>query len=269
MRLTIEQRSSLVTSYQAGTKTAQLSREYGISKVAVCGLLSRRGLLKNQSASQRKYPLQEDGFDTIDDERTAYWLGFLAADGYVRNHALILRLATLDYDHIVKFRDWLQPGKPIQTIHSSDGTAQVGIEIKSKHIVDSLSRHGVATRKTYTFDCRPNMEPHLTKHFYRGYVDGDGSFGYKGSKFWFNLLATEPFLVEFQEWLHNEAGINPTKIGFRRGMWKIDKAGRLVVSSLLDLLYPNATIFLDRKYNAAINILRAGSAQRNQPRLVS
>lgn len=107
MRLTHQQRDNLVDAYLQGATTLALEKEYGISHVAVCGLLSRRGILKNRSQSQRKYPLNESIFQVIDDEATAYWLGFLAADGYIYKDALSLRIASTEIEHIQKFRGWI------------------------------------------------------------------------------------------------------------------------------------------------------------------
>lgn len=61
----------------------QLSEKYCITTVAIIGLLKRRGyIMKPQTELQRKYPINETFFDTIDTQEKAYILGLLYADGY-------------------------------------------------------------------------------------------------------------------------------------------------------------------------------------------
>lgn len=102
------------------------------------------------------------------------------------------------------------------------------------------------------------MPDELIRHFYRGYVDGDGHVGFPSGKARLELLATKPFLEEFQSWLYDTLGIAPTAIRFYRGMWAIQKCGNRQVPRIAHLLYSDCSWYLDRKYNAAVNILRIG-----------
>jgi hypothetical protein len=44
------------------------------------------------SRFERKYVCNNGSFDAIDSEHNAYWLGFPAADGYIRGNTLRFRL---------------------------------------------------------------------------------------------------------------------------------------------------------------------------------
>jgi hypothetical protein len=58
-------------------------------------------------------------FTDIATEEQVYWLGFLAADGSVKNrHALVVHLAGYDRDHLLRLRRFLVSEHAISTSKS-------------------------------------------------------------------------------------------------------------------------------------------------------
>lgn len=72
-RLNDKERIELVQMWQTGKHTPkQLAEYFGISVVAIRGLLKRRSFkMASQTVLQRKYPIDEAFFDKIDTEARA------------------------------------------------------------------------------------------------------------------------------------------------------------------------------------------------------
>lgn len=62
----------------------------------------------------RKYKLDEECFKTIDSEAKAYWLGFLAADGYICSSKVVgCKLGIKDVEHLKKLGMFFKTDMPI------------------------------------------------------------------------------------------------------------------------------------------------------------
>src|SRR5436309_4936012 len=73
----------------------------------------------------RLYTLRADAFAAVDDEPTAYWLGFLFADGSVtRRGGVTLVLQERDTDHVRAFATFLGSDAPIASL-----TRQAGVRL--------------------------------------------------------------------------------------------------------------------------------------------
>ena len=69
----------------------------------------------------KKYTINEDYFDVIDNQDKAYWLGFIAADGYNREDRgyIEFRLHKQDIDILNKFKQCLSSNHNIQIMLKS------------------------------------------------------------------------------------------------------------------------------------------------------
>ncbi len=195
-------------------------------------------------------------FHTIDSERPAYWLGFLAADGYVRGNRLQLVLSGNDRGLIEQFRADLQATNPIYD-SAVKGHSIAKICISCPHLTRDLRAYGITRRKTYTLAWPPNIPDCVIHHFIRGYVDGDGGFYATRNKYaaspniQFRVCSTLSFLQSMQSHLMQSCNLRQTKIyqDKRRPSESgtLIYTGRLQVKRILDYLYHDATIWLPRK----------------------
>lgn len=125
----------------------------------------------------RKYNLNENFFDVLN-EKSAYWLGFLYADGYVRmkdgkSGELKLKLKDTDKNHIEKFLKDINCDKPIKC--GIDNKSKFcSVTIYSNLLVNKLFDLGCVNNKTQKIRL-PELTEELISHFIRGYFDGDGS----------------------------------------------------------------------------------------------
>src|SRR5205085_9225815 len=127
------------------------------------------------SEVKRRYALREDAFARLDDEATAYWLGFLCADGcnYRRRGCgeVHLVLQKRDIPHLERFAAFVGTEKPIRKEARYE---TYRLSLYSKRMSDDLIRLGCPPRKSWAL-AFPAVPGPLVAHFIRGYFDGDGS----------------------------------------------------------------------------------------------
>ena len=241
--------NSVIEDYNNCLSITQLMSKYHLSKNKV------KDILHSNDVSTSKITFNDTVFDVIDTEEKAYWLGFLYADGYVssRDNTVELSLKILDAKHLFKFKQFLNAKRDIKLDFK---VGRCRFSIRSNHFKEQL----------INLDCTPNKSLILkfptedqvpTKYiipFIRGYYDGDGILSYTLrnktiSIISTGMLGTEDFLLEMFEHL--------PKLNHRT-LLKANKEGAeecKVVSwskndsiYLLNQLYNNANIYLDRKY---------------------
>jgi len=115
------------------------------------------------------------------DKTKAYWLGFLAADGYVYKNYLCLGISEKDLEHLKKFKNFMEVKNKIE---ENDITNSVRIRIGNKKLVKNLKRYNIRPRKSYMNESLIEYIPDSMKGFFiAGFFDGDGSvFSYKAHK---------------------------------------------------------------------------------------
>lgn len=125
---------------------------------------------------QRKYACDEQYFTRLTAE-SAYWLGFILADGNVyvrwRNNRpqFVFSLYSVDREHLEWFRSCLGSNHPITRAKTGVYTFRV----LSYGLCLSLEHRGIVPCKSKIVEM-PELPTRLEKHFWRGVIDGDGSF---------------------------------------------------------------------------------------------
>lgn len=202
-------------------------------------------------------------FDTIDTEEKAYWLGFMYADGYVQNNgnSVELSLKGSDVEHLEKFRVFLQNSNEVKIGTSKCGDkrfTRCRLIMTDKHFHDTLIEKGCVPNKSLilTFPDKSLFSSEdLIIHFIRGYIDGDGciTYGCTGYSI-ISIIGTKEFLDGLMELypdifttIYHKDKRHPTSNTYcvELGAEKSAEFGQL--------LYSNATVFLQRKYDKFIN----------------
>lgn len=122
-------------------------------------------------------------FKEITNSYTAYILGFMWADGHVRNDGRHFNVGGVkeDIDEIeflfFKIGNWC---KSIQDRSKHGWKTAVYLIGSNKEIYDFLLEHDFDKKSSVSADKILNKIPDNLKHyFFRGLIDGDGSFYYK------------------------------------------------------------------------------------------
>lgn len=217
----------------------------------------------------KKYNLNENFFETIDTEEKAYWLGFIAADGYIsekNKKYLQILLHRNEYKHIEKFLNSIESNQKVRIEEK-----YCRVLINRKKMVQDLIKLGIVQNKS-KLKLWPNIGPLLIKHYIRGYFDGDGSFIVdKKNSIRFQIVGVNiETLKEIQNFLSKRLNLNITKIIWTGTCWRVSYGGKNQVKKIFDLLYQNVSIFLDRKFNLIQNYYLNNKLNfTNQPKLIS
>lgn len=209
-----------------------------------------------------KYSYNEKFFENIDNENKAYWLGFLYADGGInvgkRSKNLEITLGERDKDHLTKFIHDIQGNMPIRekTVKlKGKEYKSYRVNICSSKLCEDLINLGCTPNKSLTLTFPQDIEPHLYPHFIRGYLDGDGTIS---TRCRISICGTYDFLYSLQQHLIKELDITKVKIlsDKRAKHYQYERVGANALK-ILDYLYSNAEVYLDRKYDKAIAYLNS------------
>lgn len=226
--------------------------------------VSQRKYRYKISTSSRKYSFNEHYFDNIESEHQAYWLGFLMSDGY--NHEsksqVSLRLHIQDIEILQKFKEDLQYTGEISIINRGN-TQYCDLTLCSPIFSETLAKLGCIQGKTYTLEF-PKLPNNLLNHFLRGYFDGDGCISItqrsnrkEGSmQYQLNFVGKDSVILKIQDIICKNTGVFKTKLRNRKNSFAncISWCGRKVCFKILQYLYKDSTIYLNRKYNKYLQI---------------
>lgn len=225
-------------AYLNGRSLTQIAKDFKVSRHRISHELKQEGI----EVKKRKYPLNEQAFESIATEEAAYWLGLLFADGYIDSYGRhSVELTLKDKELVEGFARFLGSDAPI-----APKAGSWRVCIGSKKLVEDIISHGCYRKKSLTLEFPTSIPNALIHHFMRGYFDGDGSINTSRSGI-FRVMGTESFLNEYVARL----GVKPTKllVDKRRpeGALTFQKSGRQELSKIYDFLYKDATLFLARK----------------------
>lgn len=249
----------VIKMYSRGYGGSTIAKYFKIKEDVIYRILKRRNINKRKFTYYRVYDLNEDFFEIIDTEEKAYWLGFLYADGCnSRNRSILLRISERDESHLLKFKKSLSSNAPIYE-HDNGIAISKGVTLHSKKLTSDLSKHGVVVNKTFKtkFPNLPNST--MKRCFIRGYFDGDGSLSFgrtKSNSFYshFSLSGNKVFLEEIQLFMMKKLNLNKTKIIKDKTIHRLTYGGRVQSTKVMDWIYKDATIYLDRKYNTYLEL---------------
>lgn len=194
----------------------------------------------------RNNEIIHDYFENINTEEKAYWLGFLFADGNVSKNKnyISLGLNKKDIKHIESFAKCINCNSKIFI----DSKNIVRFSVGSSKMKKDLVNKGCVPCKSLILSEPLNLPEHLTKHFIRGYFDGDGCIYYVNSKKdqpGISFVGTKKLLkyISIKLNLEKEPSIKTNC----KNTFYINYTGSNA-RRVLNYLYEESTIHLDRKY---------------------
>lgn len=242
----------IVELYQAGNSLTQIAKKYKVDHHAIGRILKKRNI---EVINRQNLPrMDETVFEKINNEKKAYWLGFIYADGYISKGEFGIALSIKDEKHILKLQKFFNYTGNIR--YRTDNNS-CSIVFRNKKVINDLKKLGVLERKSkiIQFPTSKQVPKKYIRHFIRGYIDGDGSVFYnKNGLARLSILGTESILN----------GIITTMNFKKLKMRKANKDGCEEVKSIewtgeyvlgyIKSLYNHSTISLDRKKNKILEI---------------
>lgn len=255
-KLTQSDVEEIIKLYQSGLSIRKIEPLCNVRRTRI-GTILKLNNVKTKSCGNpykiRKYKLNEHYFDNIDTENKAYWLGFIISDGHVSNDGVVIGLCIKDENHLNKFLKDIESDTKIKY---DNKTKSCHISIYSYDLVESLRKLKLSKNKSRNA-VFPKIRIGLIRHLMRGMIDGDGSISITKNKykkgihpnFAIKMCGTENIVNKFQYYITTKLKIDPSKIKKSdTGFCQIGWGGNNKTFKIIDWLYKDANIYLDRKY---------------------
>lgn len=244
----------MIAAYLAGATAKDSAALFGYSYAACFNALKRNGIkARSFSEVRRQRKIDETYFDQIDTEEKAYWLGFITADGAVSGKMLLLSQKVDDASHLEKFAASLQSDYPVKVRENSGfgkGHYQAYIHMTSARLVTALRRLGIDENKSFSVKPCQAIPSEYQPAYWRGMFDGDGGILHSPLSLppWgLTLVGNYAMVSGFQEFIKQFVTSKATVIPCRT-IFQIRYGGSKMPCAVAHVLYDNAIIYLDRKY---------------------
>lgn len=238
------------------TKTQkEIAKIYNVSYSTINRLIISSGIkvAGRSRLNESKLKFDINYFDEINNEEKAYWLGFIAADGCLKNNKV--SLISKDKEMIDKFKSYLSAEHKLSTIKTLDKRTKkeytsYKISITNNLFTRKLENY-INNDKSNNF-VLPSIEDKYIPFFIAGMFDGDGYVGFRnGEKLRCSLISTKECLIQIQN-IIEKIGIKKTelyKYKNTKNVWKMHLYSGAY--DFLNYIYndKHSEIYLSRKYN--------------------
>lgn len=208
--------------------------------------------LSSMKQKERKYPAN-DFYFSEPNEKMAYLLGFIAADGNVskKYHNLTITLSEIDIDFLRKIKSELG-GREVKTYQNQDGFSFCTWSCASRQIREDLEKYNIFPNKTFSFTFPENLPKIFWKDFIRGYFDGDGSIYEDANGLRFSIgSAKQNILEKINEYFFEACNITKQNI-YKNKKQNIEYVLRYRTKDAIKIfnhLYYENCFCLPRKFN--------------------
>lgn len=234
----------------------ELAKKFNCGSAAVSYVLYKNKIIPQNKGRFKKTKFQNDSFFNKLNELSAYWAGFIAADGnlFLKNKLISIGLSLKDISHIKKFKLAIKSNAAISIVKSNNSAR---ICFRSEKIYEDLEKMGIGPNKSLTISI-VKVPENLINHFIRGVYDGDGSVSDFGrSRLQLCIVGNKPFLEYLQRYLVEKVKINKVKIyDLTRCKAKRLQYTGIQILKILDFIYKNSAknTRLERKYKKYLQL---------------
>lgn len=199
-------------------------------------------------------------FHSIANERAAYFLGLMTADGNVmlKNDSRHSSVAQFGLDQKDRYlveamnRFWGRDDSRVNDhIRVTDGRTRImsHITICSDQICKDLISYGCVPNKSKNLSVVPDIDERLLPHYIRGFFDGNGTaFVNQNNRVVFGFYSTPSFTRSIYEHLVNASIVSPQrKVTDKPGVSSITFMKICEIQNFRKWIYTDATIWCERK----------------------
>lgn len=269
----------IIQEYSVIKNATRVAVACGVSTATVINVLNRNNLPHNGPGHHLAKTLNHSAFDEIN-ERSAYWIGFLMADGCITeprgrtgSPSVSVSLSERDVAHLELFRSFVGslhkihhytvPSKVIcGNRKQTNPTNAVAFRFASHRITSRLAEFGVVPRKSNTAECLGGLESN--RDFWRGVVDGDGCLSIAEIQArrsitrrpTIQVCGSHAIVSQFCKWVNGNLPHRrrPVIVHPFSTIWKCVINGRDAITITKEL-YDNCSVALLRKYAIAKDII--------------
>jgi hypothetical protein len=205
---------------------------------------------------RHKYPPPDLSAFSEVTAKSAYWLGFLMADGCVTQREVILVLHRRDESHIRAFMEFVGcSDRPLRS--ANRGEARRGL-VSSVALARQLAVFGLKAGHKPVATVPPELAS--SPDFWRGVVDGDGTLRSRAAVPQLSLVGYPQLIAQFGAFLGRvfADGHVPTPYvhSQSRAVRLVSVSGRHARRAVQTLYYDGAVFALPRKRSRAVEICR-------------
>jgi len=256
------ERDELIRVFRTTGSVRKTSEITGWSRPTVRSIVVGLGL----RPLQRRYSVNPDIF-RFDSTESAYWLGFILADGSISRRGpggypkrLTITLQRRDRDHLLKFKNFLSYSGPIKDtvrVDKRNGhiSLQSTITVCSSHLCKQLlDAKWDSFKKEGDSSILEAVSEANTIHLMRGLLDGDGGFivDRSSQSFVYFVSAHEQIALWYQHKMIRQFGFKVTKLfRSREKIFRVQYRGNIQVNRFLKSLYSSG-VSLNRKAEAVV-----------------
>lgn len=220
---------------------------------------------------RKKYTLNEEYFNNPEtwSNEHAYLFGWICSDGHVGKHEISIRLQERDIDILEKFKKAINFTGNLRYIKARKSSnfknidknyiskPQFGLSIASHKMIESLRRLEIESNKTNSLTFPNWLREDLIPHFIKGFWEGDGCVTGEDN-IYIGFAGNNKFLSILKDILEGKLDVTtflfPMKESIDFSSLRI--CGRFQVIKFLNWIYQDNSIYLDRKYQKYINLVK-------------
>lgn len=264
-----------VDLYRQGKAQLFIEQECKLTRKTIRTLLKSQNLKYRDRSEQHhiRYNTEIDHncFDQLTPE-SLYWIGMLFTDGSIGKSESCVELTqhTNDIEHLRKLKMFLKSSREISTNEKSKESYYKGrkiyteggntsrLRVNSKKIHNRLIELGITPNKSLT--AKPHELVKNSSDFWRGCIDGDGGVYHYPERYTIDvsLNGTLETIFDFIIFCSRQTGVKekyPTRcLSSGESLYQVHYYGE-DCRKILILLYKDATVYLDRKYAMAMEII--------------
>ncbi len=250
------QKIEIKNLYINGTSSLKIAKIYNVTPQCIRYILKKQNIQRRKNwIRDKRFSVDSNFFQKIDNEYKAYVLGLLYADGHVEKErpAMCLGLTGDDEKNLLeeiklamKFTGEVRP-------RPSGARINYRLRISDRQIHKDLNKQGCHNCKTFNlnFPTEKQVPSTLIHHFIRGFFDGDGSVTFNENKkrVCVSFIGTENMC----RGIKNNVSHFLTEMGSiikcqqTPGLFYYRITGSFKFESFLSWIYKEAHIFLKRK----------------------
>ena len=187
--------------------------------------------------------------------RMAYIMGFLAADGNVSKNGnrIQSQLSLKDKGHLEMIQSEIGGCEVYE--YESNGYKSCGWHCCSSQIKKDLAIYGIIPHKTGTLSIPKVLDKQYWKDFIRGYFDGDGTIYKDGTGFRVTITSANKEILEDINSYFEENGIKPSNLYKDHNNICIRFRSQASID-IYNLLYYNDCLCLKRKKEKYIELMK-------------
>ena len=265
--LTQEQEKEIIYKYSIlGISKNKLKEEYRVSEGTIKRALIRNNIALRsiQETNKTKYEINHHFFNLKNQTADSnYILGLLASDGWVgaKDNCICIELQQEDRQILEDINQILKNSRPVKDYIRTNGFKNCKLYFFSKEIKNDLKEYDIIPNKTYQqLNFTKNIR--FISSFIRGFFDGDGSItsANGGIRWQLDGTSKETFLsiqVFFKENYQIDLTlVETTDESCTIPRYRLYTYGREKCKKIFDILYEDANLKLNRKYNKFLELLK-------------